>query len=87
MSTAWPDRLAPHEPRLRRLDEASEWRDVADRLRQIHRIAADDVAVVPLWQMTDHFAYYRSLKGAGKPVTLYDNVESWQSEFAYRVEQ
>lgn len=72
---------------LRRLDEASEWRDVADRLRQIHRIAADDVAVVPLWQMTDHFAYYRSLKGAGKPVTLYDNVESWQSEFAYRVEQ
>lgn len=64
---------------LSQLQQAVEWLDVGARLRQIHRIACDDVAVIPLWQWTDHFAYHRSLKGVGKrPAVLYQNVEQWQ---------
>jgi len=64
---------------LRQLRDASDWQQVRPLLRQIHRIAHDDVAIIPLWQLVDHFAYHKSLKGVGvKPVSLYQNVEQWQ---------
>jgi ABC-type transport system substrate-binding protein len=66
---------------LQQLEQARQWRDISGKLREIHRLAQSDVAVVPLWQLTDHFAYHRSLQGIGNdPVTLYDNVEAWQRE-------
>jgi len=64
---------------LQRLREASDWQQVRPRLREIHRIAHAEVAVIPLWQLVDHFAHHRSLKGVGtNPVSLYQNVEHWQ---------
>ncbi|NUQ61328.1 MAG: hypothetical protein HUU20_02500 [Pirellulales bacterium] len=67
---------------LTQLDRAADWLQVSTRLRQIHRIAHDGVAVVPLWQIVDHFAYHRSLAGVGsRPVVLFQNVEAWQPEF------
>ena len=64
---------------LRQLDRAADWRQVRTKLRQIHRIAHNDVAVIPLWQMTDHFAHRRGLRGLGeRPVLLYQNVEQWR---------
>lgn len=73
---------------LGQLEREAEWRKVGDRLRQVHRIAHDDVAVVPLWQLTDHFAYHRSLQGVGTlPVRLYQNVEQWQPGFYYPSEE
>lgn len=72
---------------LRQLDQASTWPDVGSRLRQIHAIAHQEVAIVPLWQLTDHFAYHRSLKGmAAQPVSLYQHVEHWRPEFHYPAE-
>jgi ABC-type transport system substrate-binding protein len=69
---------------LRRLDRADDWKSVHAHLRRIHRLAHDDVTVVPLWQLVDHFAYRNSLKGIGaKPVSLYQNVEQWQLGFEY----
>jgi len=73
---------------LRQLQDASRWPEVRARLRQIHRLAHDEVAVVPLWQLTDHFAYRRSLQGAGtRPVSLYQNVQQWQPVFQYPAEE
>jgi len=73
---------------LRQLDEAADWRQVGSRMRRIHRIAFEDVAVVPLWQWTDHFAYRKSVRGIGaRPVCLYQNVEQWQVAFQYAAEQ
>jgi ABC-type transport system substrate-binding protein/tetratricopeptide (TPR) repeat protein len=64
---------------LRQLQQAADWQQLRPILRKIHRIAYDDVAVVPLWQLLDHFAYHASLKGVGdRPVTLYQNVEQWK---------
>ncbi len=73
---------------LRRLDRAPDWREVSQQLHNIHRIAFNDVAVIPLWQLVDHFAYHKSVRGIGaQPVTLYQNVEQWQREFVYPLEQ
>jgi ABC-type transport system substrate-binding protein len=69
---------------LRRLDEAGDWQQVHARLRRMHLIAHRDVAVIPLWQLVEHFAYHRSIKGIGsRPVSLYQNIEQWQVEFQY----
>lgn len=69
---------------LGQLEQAEDWLKVGVKLRDIHRIAHDDAAVVPLWQLTDHFAYHRSLKGVGsRPVTLYQNIEQWQPALYY----
>jgi ABC-type transport system substrate-binding protein len=73
---------------LRQLDQASDWTQVRDRLREIHRLVNDETAVVPLWQLTEHFAYHKSLKGVvPRPVSLYQNVEQWRPTFQYPAEQ
>jgi tetratricopeptide (TPR) repeat protein len=73
---------------LRELDEAAEWVQVRGSLRSIHRLAHDDIAVIPLWQLIEHFAYRKNLRGvASKPVTLYQNVEQWRPSFPYPAEK
>ena len=65
---------------LARLEQAVDWSEARSLLPQVHRIAHDDVAVVPLWQMLDHLAYRKNLRGVGtRPVLLYENVEQWQT--------
>lgn len=65
---------------LAELRQAPGWREAHQVLRRIHRVAADDVALVPLWQTVEHFACRKDLRGVGtKPVVLYDNVEQWQT--------
>ncbi len=69
---------------LSQLDRGTDWIQVSAKLRQIHRLAHNEVAVIPLWQILDHFAYHRSLAGVGdRLVTLYQSVEAWQPEFYY----
>ena len=65
---------------LRRLEQATGTEEFRNRIHAVHRIAHDDVAVIPLWQMYDHFAYRNSLRGIGKrPMLLYENVEAWET--------
>ncbi len=50
-----------------------------NRLRELHRLAAEDATLLPLWQLVDHFAYHESLAGVGsQPVSLYQHVRSWR---------
>ena len=73
---------------LRQLELAADWPQVGQKLRQIHRIAHEDVAVVPLWQLVDHVACHESLKGMKpQPVSLYQDVEQWQPAFYYPAEE
>ena len=72
---------------FRQLRQAGEWPQARQILRRIHRLAHDEVAIVPLWQLTEHLAYHKSLRGIGaRPVCLYQNVEQWQNAFQYPVE-
>ena len=61
----------------------------ASVLRRIHRICYDDVTIIPLWQLLDHFAVHRAgLEGAGgKAVSLYQGVEQWRPTFQYPSEK
>jgi ABC-type transport system substrate-binding protein len=63
----------------RRVYEASSWDEAIQRLHALHRIAHQEVAVLPLWQLVEHYAVHASLKGIGRrPFSLYQNVGQWQ---------
>ena len=64
---------------LRELDHAKNWRQVRQRLHEVHRIVYDQLSVIPLWQSVDYFAHSVALEGVPKmPVLLYETVEQWQ---------
>ena len=79
-----PEGLAASEDQLiglglRRLEEAKNWREVRDRLLDLHAIAHHELPVLPLWQMVDSYAYRRELIGVGSEiVSLYQNAGNWR---------
>lgn len=79
-----PEGLAGSEDQLvglglRRLEEAKNWREVRDRLLDLHAIAHHELPVLPLWQMVDSYAYRRQLLGVGTDiVSLYQNAGKWR---------
>ncbi|OYP35987.1 ABC transporter substrate-binding protein [Rhodopirellula sp. MGV] len=81
-----PNGLAKSEDQLvglglRRLEEALNWKDVRDRLLDLHAISHHELPVLPLWQMVESFAYRRSLTGMGnRIVSLYQNAGNWRLE-------
>ncbi|MBL9123378.1 MAG: hypothetical protein JNG90_07075, partial [Planctomycetaceae bacterium] len=63
------------------LEEATDWKSARESLHRIHRIAADDVAVLPLWQLGEHLAFRSTVRGIPpRPVVLYQDLEQWQAE-------
>jgi ABC-type transport system substrate-binding protein len=69
---------------LGQLAAATRWSDVVARLHRIDRVAHDEVAVVPLWQLTDSFAYRKGFEGIkAKTLSLYQDVEHWKPAFSY----
>ncbi len=82
-----PDGLAQSQDQLiglglRRLENANNWRDVRERLNDLHSITSHELPIIPLWQVVDSFAYRRELTGVGRDiVSLYQNVERWRLNF------
>ncbi len=69
------------------LAKATNWQEARQILQRIHRTTADDVSIIPLWQIPEYFAYHRSLKGIDPaPVLLYQSVENWQGSVRVPVE-
>lgn len=67
---------------LRSLDGVTDAGEASARLQTIHRLAAGELPVIPLWQLVDHLAYHKSVAGiAPRPLSLYDDIEQWQVEF------
>jgi ABC-type transport system substrate-binding protein len=64
---------------LRRLDAAKNWREVRERLHDLHRIVDEQVAIIPLWQTVNYLVHAERVSGVGQhPLTLYQDVEQWQ---------
>ncbi len=64
---------------LRQLDEAENWRAARQSLHELHRQLHNDVTVIPLWQLTEHFAYHQGVHGvSARPITFYQNLENWR---------
>jgi ABC-type transport system substrate-binding protein len=67
---------------LRGLEAAADKDQQAAALKSIHRLAASELPVIPLWQLVDHFAFHESVRGIGAPRSgLYENVPRWQTEW------
>ena len=70
---------APVEQNMQRLGFSDSWRVAGKTLRRLHRQVANDVAVIPLWQIKERFAYRNNLNGLSRnPVHLYETVENWR---------
>ena len=64
---------------LRRLEASKDWKSASDALRDLHRIVYDDVTILPLWQITEHYGFRKWLKGPStQSVQLYSDVERWE---------
>ncbi len=72
---------------LQRLAEAQDWPAVCRALNTLHRLFHDELAVIPLWQLTEHYAARADLAGLDpQPVTLYQRVRQWRPAFRYPLE-
>ena len=66
---------------LRQVEAAPSRQEAAEKLKDVHRIAAIELPVIPLWQLAEHFAVHASVQGvADRPGSLYEGVENWQAE-------
>lgn len=79
-----PGGIVPHSSphvlsALGRLRWATDWTQARETLWELHALSADDCALIPLWQLTEHCALASELTGVGtQPATLYQNIENWQ---------
>ncbi len=70
---------APAVQNMQRLGYVDSWQQVGRILRELHRQVVNDVSIIPLWQLKEHFAFRENLKGVGRnPVHLYQNVARWR---------
>ncbi len=61
------------------LERSIRWQEVRERVRQVHRIAHEKVAIIPLWQLREYFAHREGITlGAESPVALYHGIQRWQ---------
>ena len=64
---------------LLRLERASAWPTARGLVIQIDRESRDELPVIPLWQVADHYAWRDRLKG---PTTsaheLYQGIATWE---------
>ena len=61
------------------LERSIRWQEVRERVRQVHRIAHEKVAIIPLWQLREYFVHREGITlGADSPVALYHGIQRWQ---------
>jgi peptide/nickel transport system substrate-binding protein len=64
---------------LLQLERASELASSRGLAQQIDRESRDELPVLPLWQVVDHYAWRSRLKGPGEAADqLYQGIESWE---------
>ena len=64
---------------LDELDHAENWKQVQDRLHEVHQTAYYDLPVIPLWQTYNYYAHLQSVRGFGaSPISCYQNVDQWR---------
>ncbi len=64
---------------LLQLERAAEWPTARALALQIDRESRDELPVIPLWQLGDHYAWRDRLTGPGKTSgELYKGIETWE---------
>jgi peptide/nickel transport system substrate-binding protein len=64
---------------LLQLERVTDWPTARGLAVQIDREARDELPIIPLWQLVDHYAWRSRLKGPKKVTDgLYQGIETWQ---------
>jgi len=64
---------------LLQLERAAEWPTARGLAIQIDRECRDELPVIPLWQLVDHYAWRDRLRGPVKAAgDLYQGIETWE---------
>ncbi len=64
---------------LGKLSVARNWREVRDECHNLHMVVAAHLPIIPLWQVSETFAYRREALGIAKrPISLYQDVQKWR---------
>jgi peptide/nickel transport system substrate-binding protein len=64
---------------LLQLERATDWPTARDLAVQIDRESRDELPVIPLWQLVDHYAWRDRLTGPGKIADeLYQGIATWE---------
>ena len=75
------DVSSPVEQSLQKLGYSESWQGASRTLRRIHRQVANDLSVIPLYQIKEHFAFRKNVYGLGRDlIHLYQNVRRWKIE-------
>ena len=70
---------APVQQSLRNLGYADSWQMAGITLRRMHRQIRNDVSILPLWQLKEHYAYRENVREVGRNIIhLYQNVDFWR---------
>ena len=70
---------APVQQLVRQLSYSTSWQTAGRNLRQMHRQVLNNMAVVPLYQIQEYFAYRKNVKNLGRDlVNLYENIDDWE---------
>ena len=73
------DLSAPVQQSLRTLGYVDSWRKAGVTLRRMHRQIRNDLSVLPLWQLKEHYAYRENVREVGRNVIhLYQNIDYWR---------
>ncbi len=66
---------------LLQLEHSQEWNSARELVMQIDRECRDELPIIPLWQLQDHFAYRSRLKGPAETADhLYQGIDQWHIE-------
>lgn len=64
---------------LLQLERAGDWPTSRSLAIQVDRESRDELPVIPLWQLADHYAWRSRLQGPGQSADrLYQGLDSWQ---------
>jgi ABC-type transport system substrate-binding protein len=66
---------------LDRVWSSTDWKSAREALQDVHQIVADELMLIPLYQLPEHFAYRRTIREIGsRPASLYQNISLWQTD-------
>ena len=72
---------SPVDQSLQKLGYTESWQDASRTLRRIHRQVSNDLSVIPMYQIKEHFAFRKNVYGLGRDlIHLYQNIRRWRIE-------
>jgi hypothetical protein len=72
---------SPVEQSLQKLGYSKSWQGTSRTLRRIHRQVSNDLSVIPMYQIKEHFAFRKNVYGLGRDlIHLYQNIRRWKIE-------